>query len=204
MKRRARLLPRLCLAMLACVPAPLLAVPSPEQAALVERLMAAMPVSDEEAAMAKAALTERARVEAAHPDRMAQIALVYADFATCLRDGVDRGPKEAIRHVAIGMARADLTELVDFFSGPDYPQFIAASQREEKGETLSAEDKKILAIVETPVMTKFFKSMLQYILEKTMNGKAPEDRDCAGPKATQLAAIGVALAPPPVSTKDDQ
>ena len=202
--RRARLLPRLCLATLACLPAPLLAAPAPEQAALVERLMAAMPVSDEEAAMAKAALAERARVEAAHPDRMALIAPVYADFATCLRDGVDRGPKEAIRHVARGMAPAELTELVDFFSGPQYARFLAASQREEKGETLSADDKKILAIVETPVMTKFFKAMLQYILEQTMNGKAPEDRDCAGPKAAQLAAIGVAPVSPPVSTKDDQ
>jgi len=193
--------------MLACAPAPLLAAPAPEQAALAERLMAAMPVSDEEAAMAQAAIAERSDIEVAHPDKVAQIAPVYADFATCLRDGVDRGPKEAIRHVARGMSPADLTELVDFFSGPDYARFLAASQREEKGETLSADDKKILAIVETPVMTKFFKAMLQYILEKTMNGKAPEDRDCASPKAARLAAIGVApvsAAPPPVSTKDDQ
>jgi len=193
--------------MLAFAPVPLLAAPSPEQAALADRLLAAMPVSDEEAAMAQTAIGERADIEVAHPDKVAEIAPVYADFAACLRDGVDRGPKEAIRHVALGMPPADLTALVGFFSGPDYARFLAASQREEKGETLSADDKKILATVETPVMTRFFKAMLQYILEKAMNGKPPEDRDCAGPKAARLAAIGVAPvspATPPVSTKDDQ
>jgi len=206
MAGRAHLLPRLGIAMLALLPAPLLAAPSPEQAALANRLLAAMPVSDTEAAMTQSAIAERADIEVAHPGKAAEIAPIYADFATCLHEGVDRGAKDAIRHVALDMPPADLTTLVDFFAGPDYVRFLAVSQREEKGETLSADDRKILAIAETPTMTKFYKAMLQHILEKAMNGKPPEDADCAGPKAARLAAIGITapLPPPEVSMKDDQ
>lgn len=121
--------------------------PSPDRAALLAQLQAALPQStrDDTAGVRTGFAEFEAQMVAVNPGREAEIGAVLNEYAACISGGM-RGaaPRLVITAADSSLSDAEIEELIAFYSGPDRARFVALEEREQAGEALGAEDSAFL------------------------------------------------------------
>ncbi|MCX7359780.1 MAG: hypothetical protein NT015_16785 [Alphaproteobacteria bacterium] len=140
---------------------------TPERQAMLDRLSVALPPSG--ATIEETARIRRARMQdlesqfmAHNAGRETDVSAILDGYALCVATAIhDQSLNLVLTAADLSLSDTELENMIGFYSGPDHPRFSEISERMQRGEPVSDEDRRFVNEQVAEPATQRFARQLQ-------------------------------------------